>query len=652
MIILRGAARSPLLAHGCAVCGFALLAVALSWPLALHLGTAVPGAGPGDNLSFVWNFWWFRQAWADPRLSFFQTPFLFAPFGTSLILHTHTALEAAIASAIPSRVGLLAAHNLVLLSGLTANGAAAYALAFRESRRPLAAFLAGVMFASSSFVSVHLLGHFNLVHAWGLPVAALAWLAFEENATWARGVMLAAAFTAVTYTDYYFLVFSVAFVCTWTFASVFAVRADWNAARLRQLQRALLALAAAALCGAAFIALSGGFRIELAGRHVSARSTRNAVAAASLLLGVAALIRASPRISWNGAGGDIGRRSRGPLVLGVVLYTIAILPLISGSRSLAASGDYVVPHNAWRSAPAGVDLATVALGNPYNWLTRGITQAAASRLDINLVEQTAWPGVVAFLLAFLVWRRRLPYSASDTRWVAIGVVFLIWAAGPFVTAFGVNTGVPLPQGLLRYVPIVSNARIPGRAMVMVHLAVAILAAIVVARAGWRRAPVALLIGVALIDGLTTPFPVYTLRAPGAVERAIEDGSPAANVLELPLGLRDGFRSEGRFDERALAAQTAHGRPLVGGFVARLSPRITDAYRRRPVLAALLDRAAPRAEPAALPADLAGALRSLGIWWVVLNTDADPGVTRSELEAAGLALAAADGPRELFAVPGR
>ncbi len=52
-----------------------------------------------------------------------------------------------------------------------------------------------------------------------------------------------------------------------------------------------------------------------------------------------------------------------------------------------------------------------------------------------------------------------------------------------------------------------------------------------------------------------------------------------DVIELPTGLRDGFGEIGRFDHRALVHQMYHGRPLVGGFVGRLSPRIRAFYER-------------------------------------------------------------------------
>ena len=51
-----------LAAHLAAAATFAILAIVLTWPLARRLTTAIPGGGAGDNVTFLWNFWWMRQA--------------------------------------------------------------------------------------------------------------------------------------------------------------------------------------------------------------------------------------------------------------------------------------------------------------------------------------------------------------------------------------------------------------------------------------------------------------------------------------------------------------------------------------------------------------------------------------------------------------
>ena len=68
------------------------MSIVWTWPLALHFRDHIPGQ-PGDNYSFLWNLWWMRKALSAPELDFFQSRYLFSPFGVDLINHPHTALQ-------------------------------------------------------------------------------------------------------------------------------------------------------------------------------------------------------------------------------------------------------------------------------------------------------------------------------------------------------------------------------------------------------------------------------------------------------------------------------------------------------------------------------------------------------------------------------
>src|SRR6185503_20678622 len=87
---------------------------------------------------------------------------------------------------------------------------------------------------------------------------------------------------------------------------------------------------------------------------------------------------------------------------------------------------------------------------------------------------TAWLGVVPLALLAATWRRTPRWTRDP--WAIVGLVFLIWALGPFLTFASFETGLVLPQALLRYLPVISNARIPGRALIVVQLAAAVLCA--------------------------------------------------------------------------------------------------------------------------------------------------------------------------------
>ncbi len=177
---------------GLAVVLFAGLALVWTFPLVLHLSTTLPGAGAGDNETFLWNFWWMRHALASGS-DVFRTSFLFAPVGVDLTLHTHTALSAFVGATVLGRLSTPAAQNLVILATLWLNGVCAWLLARRVVGDGAPALVAGAIFAGAPYLAAHLNGHFNLISAWSIPLFALAVLnALDRGWKWgvAAGLIL------------------------------------------------------------------------------------------------------------------------------------------------------------------------------------------------------------------------------------------------------------------------------------------------------------------------------------------------------------------------------------------------------------------------------------------------------------------------------
>jgi hypothetical protein len=223
-----------------------------------------------------------------------------------------------------------------------------------------------------------------------------------------------------------------------------------------------------------------------------------------------------------------------------------------------------------------------------------------------------------------------------------------------VHAAGINTALLAPAVLLRYVPIVSNARMPGRAIVMTYLAIAMLAAIGLASARLRRGRVVMaVLGVlAAADFLAAPFPTLRIDPP-AIYQTVRDRPERGALAELPVGLADGFGRLTPLDPAMLVNQSVHGRPVVGGFVARLLPETLRAYRQDPLLAAWLRLSGMRGlEQAPLPdRDQARAmLRRDGIALVMLHRRQASADLRRYVESTlPLSLVADDGERVLYTV---
>ncbi len=238
--------------------------------------------------------------------------------------------------------------------------------------------------------------------------------------------------------------------------------------------------------------------------------------------------------------------------------------------------------------------------------------------------------------------------------LAAGAFFFVWALGPWLTVAGHRTGVLLPANFFGFVPILSNARIPARAIVVTVLALSMVAAHVTAAMPARRRMVwaGCAIALILIDYLPAPFPTIALETPAMYSTLA--GTTNGAIVELPMGLRDGLGQIGAFDDATLLYQMTHGHALVGGFAARIPASTKQRYRDMPVVRSLLrlsDPAGGSADPRdeGLTREGAGAqLRTLGIEFVVIDrTRAQQPLLAFVERQLPLTLLTSDGSRDLF-----
>ena len=604
-----------------------LAAITALWllPVVSRFSTAIPGAGAGDNVTFVWNIWWMRYVLHQPGYSFFSTPFLFYPFGADLTLHTHTALPAFVA-ALAGPASFVASQNLLIVLHIYLNFVCSYALGYRATRRVPSAFVAAVVFGTSTFVGAHLMGHFNLIAAWIVPlVCLLAWKA-SESTSLIRGGLAGAAIAAAAYIDYYLFVYVVVLVGLFLMSRsiVISIR---QPAPSRVRQHALTAVGVLLLLDALVIGailIWRGDRIDVGPLRVSVRSINNPITAAWILALVGGVVVAWPRIA-------IGFRSTPPrrgIRVAIVAATSAIvllMPLMIHATRLWSEGRYVSQEYRWRSAPGGIDAATLILGNPFHLLWGESVRGVYAALHIDPIEASGWIPISALTLAAIavVARRKDPIVQ---QYAIVGTVFMMWALGPWLIAFGRQTPLILPAIGVRYVPIVANARIPGRALVVVCLVVAMLAAMGVAwlssRGRTARRVAWCLVLLLALECVPAPPPTYVPDVPSQYAALRNHPRPGA-VCELPLGIRDGFGETGRFDSAVLLHQTLHERPIVGGFLARLEPRVARDYAAMPVIGSFLRLSSGgklSEEPAVTtPREAASSLASAGIAFVVLDT---------------------------------
>ena len=581
--------------HGLAVIWFVAVSTGLVSPLWHDPAHTVIGSNLSDNVSFAWNFWWAGHAIKSADAALFSTDALFAPLGTSLLLHTGTPLLTVVTALLFPSLEPVASYNLWIWLSLLLNGLCMYAAAYQATRRQDAALLAGTIFALAPFLVVRVNGHLNVLSAWVLPLFVVVIERLSRHPTLVSASVAGATLGLIAYVDYYYAIYAAILGAMlhasrrWAFAIVFTRAGRYRTLGLRIL---LAALAIVLLIGLA-VMITGGGEATVAGRNLRLNGTFNIRLAAWALSLMLAAVYFAPRFRRVSAGGaddsnaNAGTQARHLLVV-LAVACVMTLPLLIEAIHLWQNGDYISPRRIWRSATPGMDVASLLLGNPTSALFGTFPRRAYEFFAIDDIERVGWLGIVPTVLVCLA-VLRLRALPEIRRWLIVLAPFGVWSLGPYLTVLSTNTAFMLPQTMLRFIPIVNNARIPGRAFAVVFLAVAMIAAAVMAsrtRPSSRSWTIAALLTLAVVlDFWPRTNEAIALEQPAIYDRL--KAAPRRALLELPVGMRDGFGERGRLDHESLYYQTRHGKPLVGGFVARLSPRITDQYERDYVFGQLL-----------------------------------------------------------------
>jgi hypothetical protein len=195
-----GAARR----HWLAFAGCILLAVLFTLPGSLSPASALLGYS-GDNFQHAWFLWHFARAVAR-----FQNPFytnqMYYPNTVNLTWSTTDPLAGALALPASWLLGPAAAYNLSLVFQLALAAFFGRLLCLRVCRNETAAFIGGICFGFSPFLTAHALGHLSLVTAFPVPLyfLALARVLERREEPWKDGVLLGLALllTALAHFNY------------------------------------------------------------------------------------------------------------------------------------------------------------------------------------------------------------------------------------------------------------------------------------------------------------------------------------------------------------------------------------------------------------------------------------------------------------------
>src|SRR5690349_11924932 len=115
---------------------YTLIAIALTWPLILHFGDAVPAGG--DAWQNIWNLWWLRKSVETGQWPF-HTAYKYYPSGVNLYFDTVVPLAGWLGTPLQwLGLNLLSTYNLMVLLSFVLSALGMYLLARYLTADPVA----------------------------------------------------------------------------------------------------------------------------------------------------------------------------------------------------------------------------------------------------------------------------------------------------------------------------------------------------------------------------------------------------------------------------------------------------------------------------------------------------------------------------------
>lgn len=635
------------------VLGYLAVALIFTWPLPVHLSTHFTGDPGGDTGVYVWNQWVFQQEALIERANPFTTGKILAlTQRVNLSQHNYTAFLNLLALPLMPLLGVVATFNVVYLLTTVITALATYLLVRRVTAASRAeAFLAGVLFAWSPVLVARSSAHFSLVAAAPLPAFLLCLLRATRTLRARDGALAGLCGAWAAFCDVYYAVYCLLIATAYFGAHVVFTRRE-VAARPRRWIGLLdvLILCVTGLVVGLLLGRSG--QIELFGVRLSVRGLYTPMLMLTILLLVRVWLWSGRRVTTTWVWSPRLARA---VAVGLVACAAPLAPVLYGLGEQIVAGRLVSPATPWRSSPRGIDLLAWFSPNPSHPLSKLLWADPQRSAPVPFAEYTASLSLVALaVVGFAGWRANYRPRAG---WMLLTIGFGLLALGPFVYVAGLNTHVPGPWALLRYVPLLGAARTPTRFSVVVALGLAVLFAggLAAIRLRYPHVHRRVFAGVAaalLFELLPAPRILYSAEIP-SVYRVIAADPRPVRVLELPFGVRDGVSSAGNFSARYQYFQTAHGKALLGGYLSRVPrhrlERMRADYPIVDTLITLSEGGQPTVEQRQrFAARRPGFVDRVNLGWVVIDHSlATPELVAFAHEAFALQEVARDPPRVLY-----
>ena len=521
-----------------AFAAYSALAIALTFPLVLHLSSMVPH-DVGDPLLSTAILWW--NAHVMPFTERWWNGFAFYP-ATGFLAFSDPRLGESLIATPLQWLGCspVTAYNLTFLATYPLCAIAAHWLGFVLTKRHDAAAIGGLAYGFCPFRIAHL-PHLELLAAFGMPAALAALHLYMDTRRRRWLAVFALALVVQGYCSSYYLLFFSVMVALWLVW--FTRRGDAGA---------LVGIVLAGVCAVAALApLAIGYS-RVHAHYGFGRSFEEVLAYSADATSIFTAHSTVMLWSWTARWA----RSEGELFPGATIALLALAGAILAWRR-GAPRDRLDRVSIWLLPLAGVGAAIAFCGwayAPWRVAFAGVTissDAPFKPMTVALLALVVWLGASSRMRAAYARRSAFAFYGIAT------VVLFLCSLGPKPTFAGHQFLYQSPYLWLMKTPFFASVRVPARFGLPMMLALAVTGAIAFdrlrLRATARRSlAAALLIGI-MADGWISPLTLPSVPDTWTASRA--DGFAA--VLELPLG--DTFG-----DLAATYRAIDHRHPVVNG----------------------------------------------------------------------------------------
>lgn len=275
---------------------------------------------------------------------------------------------------------------------------------------------------------------------------------------------------------------------------------------------------------------------------------------------------------------DLLKKKKRFLFLGVgaLLFLIVVGPIIFGMLKIILFEGVYGNHEThlWNA-----DISAYFIPGRFSTFG-GFFEGIWSNWNGNAVEASLFLGYAAIILGVYA----LIKIKKALKWGIVALVFFFLSLGPTLRFFGMNFDIPMPYDVLGHLPLMNFSAVTVRFGVMVSFCFAILAAFALADLQKpflkkvKSKVLRILIPVLLvlfifIENLSIPYTITKVDIPDFYYEIAQDQQDYS-MIEVPN------------NSRPLYMQTVHKKPLIGGYVSRMTLGRYAFLKQTPVINSL------------------------------------------------------------------